>query len=486
MDAPILPGGTGQRHLLIPAMPVPNGPLHLGHVSGPYLRLDMLARHLRRRGDRAAIVCGTDAYDSYLPLRAREEGVSPVDLARRCHARIAESLRALDIAVEALLDPLAPEWAAPYRAAHEEVMRGLRAAGALESVPERLPYSRVRSRFVTGGDLVGRCPACLAPAAGFFCEDCGAHFQPSALLDPRPRWGEEPLASRRITNAFLRVRDPRGLAAQWAGARVPDRFRGIAGRYLDREGPRVRLTGPESWGLPWTAAPEGEARSLFGHGLLFAYCDLCGEAYARRTGSGNPFRTETGVITVNGFGVDNTVSHLVGIQAVALALPDRRPFDRFLINDFYLLEGEKFSTSRGHAVWAADLVERTPVSAAALVRRLRAALRRQEDGLAYATFDPRPVAEEFLRWQEAAEPIRTADQAYWWLKGFALLGEPVMPGLAGEIWRALGGEGAPTYAAALAPTRPLPAPAVTPFAPVERGDLASCLPETVSGAPSEG
>src|SRR5947209_5131772 len=57
-------------YLLIPGIPTPNGPFHLGHIAGPFLRMDALARYRRMRGDRAVVISGTDAFETHVLLKA--------------------------------------------------------------------------------------------------------------------------------------------------------------------------------------------------------------------------------------------------------------------------------------------------------------------------------------------------------------------------------------------------------------------------------
>ncbi|WP_371924820.1 class I tRNA ligase family protein [Pseudomonas sp. R5(2019)] len=50
--------------------PTPNGDLHLGHLSGPFLAADVMQRVLRQRGHDVLFVSYSDDYQSYLPRKA--------------------------------------------------------------------------------------------------------------------------------------------------------------------------------------------------------------------------------------------------------------------------------------------------------------------------------------------------------------------------------------------------------------------------------
>lgn len=205
-----------------------------------------------------------------------------------------------------------------------------------------------------------------------------------------------------------------------------------------------------------------------------------------------------------------------------------KPFDRFVINHFYTLEGRKFSTSLRWAIWVEDLAARTRVPADAVrgfvastnpvagrtdfdrdafcrfvngpyatvrrhvaeaiggplaarvptdetVRAAEAAWRDAQRAMDFATFDPTAMAGIVERWSARFDGARAAGDLYGWTKGFALLAWPLMPALAQTAWRALGLRGEPNAG----DFARLSSPVVTPLAnfdPVTPGDLAAVLP----------
>ncbi|MGE8394139.1 MAG: methionine--tRNA ligase [Pseudomonas sp.] len=483
---------TAKQYLLVPAMPAPNGRLHLGHVAGPYLNLDILARHLRREGHRASIVCASDPFDSYIPLRAQQADVDPASLAQESCAGIINDLAYMNIQVDLFVDPLDPEHREQYLAAHVDLVDRLSAQGQVSCVEEQMPWSTARQTFVSGSFLTGHCPQCDQAISGFFCEDCGAHFEPDQVRAPRARWGEE-VPARALDNLFFQIREPQALLAQLQATQTPDPFIDIARRHLRRLPARVRVTNHAGWGLPYQL--DGQARTLFGHGLLFGAVRFVGDCFARATGlAQNPFDRDSPVITVNGFGIDNSVSHLVSIQAMAMADGLSKPFEHFLINHFYTLEGRKFSTSLGWAVWVEDMARegRVPCDAlryflastspihqrtdftrqdfeqflngryAGLIERVNTALgsaakaaavdapvmaafdaayAEQAQALTFASFDPQAVSRSIAGWEALFASLADDNSRYWWLKGLAVLACPLLPTLAQSIWHRLGQPG---------------------------------------------
>ena len=56
--------------LFIAMPPTPNGGLHLGHVGGPFLKMDIMTRWKRQIGGKALFYSGVDSFDSYVILES--------------------------------------------------------------------------------------------------------------------------------------------------------------------------------------------------------------------------------------------------------------------------------------------------------------------------------------------------------------------------------------------------------------------------------
>ena len=493
--------------LLVPAKPVPNGGLHLGHMSGPYLRLDILKKHLRRSGATVSMVFGTDPFDSFVSLQADRQGIEPRELSMENHARIERDLQSMGVEVDALINPVAPEWSERYTQQHLQIFEQLLRAPSVERRREIFPYSEKHSRYLSGGRILGTCPGCEGEVAGYFCEECCLHLQPSELLGLRTRDGS-PFEWREVESVFLTVPNSEEHLQRLATTTTLPASLEIVRRFLDHSG-RIRLTEPSDWGV--RLGTGCEQTSLFLHGLLFAYCLLCGEEHSRLTGDVNPFKQESDTITVNGFGRDNIVTHMVGIQTAASVLPGYKPFNRFVVNYFLKLKGEKFSTSRRHVVWVSDATSTAssdvlrdflsrfdlshgeadflpqefesfrisrsgielgeivysalrvlpigvPRPASASFRaRFESLLASQEAALSLEAFNPAAAACVVDEWIGSREHIiGKTGETYWWLKGFALLAYPITTTIACLVWEALGAPGDPEVSSFFDQTMPHP------------------------------
>jgi methionyl-tRNA synthetase len=148
------------------------------------------------------------------------------------------------------------------------------------------------------------------------------------------------------------------LVAQWLQAEWPTRVRTVLRQYQNAPLPDYPLAYPTNWGTECTGTLAG-MRVDFPAELGFSY--LYGPAHALRPDAGrlaeyvDAWREIDGVWHFNG--MDNTFYFAVLYPAVLLAAGISRPSDLgATVNELYLLEGRKFSTSRNHALWADEFL----------------------------------------------------------------------------------------------------------------------------------
>ncbi|MFB9240332.1 class I tRNA ligase family protein [Massilia antarctica] len=492
----------GESYLLIPVPPTPNGRLHLGHIAGPYLRMDVLARRLRQHGAQVALYTGTDCHDSYVLWRAEQDDKSPTAVCRGFHAGIAEDLALMRIEVDGFVDTLEGEGRALQEDYARDALERLLASGDAVIRAEQIPFDLSTQEAIVGCWLTGHCPSCGSDCAGYFCEGCGTHFRPEQMVDATPRKAHAKVGLRTVENVFLRIPDSAAHLERLHAMGVAPEVCDVVARFLAVPGNEFRLTVPISWGLAWPADPSGCPRAIFEIlWEMFTY----GHLHARQAGlEAHAWQRDSATKIVVGFGIDNTIPLLVGGVGVLAALPSCKPPAHALTNFFINLEGEKFSTSRKHAIWAADtaraldgnvdalryylctispdhgvtnfsvtqfatVVNHTvaqetmeavraavhqghaaaidkPVSApdAALIARFGTALAAQDANLQPSRVTLAPVVQEIAAWvADTSASAPTGAQAYWWAKAFACLAYPVMPQLACAVWQTLGHKGDP-------------------------------------------
>ncbi|MFI1357764.1 class I tRNA ligase family protein [Streptomyces sp. NPDC020898] len=343
--------------------PTPNGDLHLGHLSGPYLGADVFVRFQRLNGVDAWHLTGSDDFQSYVVDAARREGRTPAETSAHYSAEIAATLKLMDIEPDQYTatnqDPTYPD--------------GLRAffsrlvdSGAVAPKEGDALFDAETGRYLYEVDVHGVCPSCLSAAGGNICEECGEPNHCADLVDPRASQSTAPPVVGTATRFSLSLHNMlrSHLMEHHGSGRVPARLRELAERLSERYALDVALTHPSSWGV--SPAESGTPGQVIWVWPEMAYGFLHGIELLGR-GLGENWRAEspqTDWQLVHFFGYDNSFYHGILYPALyRLAFPSWTPRIDYHVNEFYLLEGEKFSTSRRHAIWGKEILSPETVDA---------------------------------------------------------------------------------------------------------------------------
>jgi methionyl-tRNA synthetase len=513
------------RYLVTAAYHTPNGHLHLGHLAGPFLSGDVLARWLGVLGHDVRRITATDALEPYVLLSAIALGRDPREVAATYYASARDTLRGFDLHQDAFLDLSAEPWATEYRRRSRDLAAHFARRGRLHTRELRLGRSARSGRYLVGPFALGRCPGCGSEAAGTSCEACGLWFTPDKLRGVTPRLAADADPEwQSVPTRFLAAAPEFGV--EEVRRRFPAEFTGLLGDFLAHNGPWLHVSQPLGWGVRWDdpALPAESVHVSYGLGSTVA-ADLISQAYQEITGHGSPFARSGSATTVLTAGYDAALPCMFLLATMDDEL-DRRPFDHHVLNSFVRLNGAKFSTSRGHVITGPDYLSaglptdpfrlygarlRTgdtepnfrPADFAeyatthwhdrlgALLARARDtapdeldantrdavadALRRMARALALPNPDLRAGALVVEDWLAAGESGLAASAPFWWLKALALLAQPYLPRWTESAWQGLGGHGTPTLTGFETPT-PTTVRWPEPLPPVSAARLDDLLP----------
>ena len=372
--------------------PTPNGPLHLGHLSGPFVAADVAARAARGRGARTLTVSGLDAHQNYVLAKAAAQQRPASAVLDEYEGLVREGLRAARVGYDLFFDPRADR---SYRDAVARLLDELIAGKAI--AVEEVTLFRCGGCGVTlhHAYVAGHCPGCGSDASGGTCESCGIFTTAGNLAHPRCAvCGGAPVPfGTRVP--LIRLEAYRAtLTEAWARAVLPSKTRSVIGFYLTAGLPDVPLAYPTDWGIPFAEGQRIDVWAEMGLGML--------AGIARRL---NPdARVQDDYVTAwrqigacwHFLGIDNAFYYAVLFPALfAAAGLEPGWLGGLVVNGFYRLDGLKFSTSRGHAIWAHEfLAEQDP----AVVRLFLLWDRpdRYESGFTHPAYD------QFRDWAQAA------------------------------------------------------------------------------------
>jgi methionyl-tRNA synthetase len=335
--------------------PTPNGDLHLGHLSGPYLGADVFVRFQRLNGVEAWHLTGSDNYQSYVVECARRDGVTPAQAAAHYSAEIAQTLRMMDIP----LDQYTVTNADPtYQEGLRDFFSRLVDSGSVAPAAAPALVDGQTGRYLYEVDVSGGCPSCGSSAGGNICEECGEPNFCHDLVDPVARHSDVAPRVEPVTRFMLPLhRYAREVAAHHHLGRVPVRLRELAQRLFSRAAVDVPITHPSDWGVsPRELDTPDQVIWVWpemSYGFLHGIAEL-GERLGREWRADAP---EQDWKIVHFFGYDNSFYHAILYPVLyKLAFPGWTPDIDYHLNEFLLLDGAKFSTSRRHAIWGKQIL----------------------------------------------------------------------------------------------------------------------------------
>ena len=338
----------------------PNGGLHLGHLSGPYLRADLLARALRTTGHDAVVITGTDDHQSFVATAAHRQDTSPESVADAAGDQIGATLAAVDVELAHFYRPMRDDEL--VQGVHRLFGALLDSAAVTKSVVDT-PWCENCQQSLYQSFATGRCGHCKASSDGEICEACGVPNRARDLTDLTcAQCGAEPVSRPEMGFELDLDQYVAPLTSYYGRAQGGGQSRqladtillgGLAGSY--------RLTRRSRWGL---SVPGGEDDQLV--------IDPWVELVLTQVLNTERFAANGSTANVTVLGFDNTFFYAVLLPAIYLALDLEHLLPQgFVTNRFLHLDGSKFSTSRRHVIWADDLLADMPADLVrvALLRR---------------------------------------------------------------------------------------------------------------------
>ena len=166
-----------KRNILIGgAWPYANNSLHIGHLAA-LLPADVIARYYRGLGDEVVYVSGSDCHGTPITVRAKKEGVKPVDIATKYHEEFVNSFNSLDFSY----DLYTATMALTHKQKVMEYFTKILENGYIYEKEEEQDYCPNCEEFLSDREILGTCPICGGKAMGEQCDECLSPIDPSKL-----------------------------------------------------------------------------------------------------------------------------------------------------------------------------------------------------------------------------------------------------------------------------------------------------------------
>ncbi len=343
--------------------PTPNGDLHVGHLSGPFLAADVFCRFQRMIGNRTVCLSSSDGHQSYVMTTAKRLGCTPHELVDEATSTIVASLRQADIHFDHFTNAVGNQ---QHVAVVQDFFRSLHERGVLVARDHRTLFCGACNQVLFSAFVYGGCPYCGERAAGNLCEACGRVYDPIDLVEPRCTTCDgvpEPIEYRGLFLPLERHREK--LKAFYAGRRTwRAHTRALCDALLARPLVDFPASHPSSWGVP---VPIKGYEDQVINVWIEMYPGYRGTTRAWAEGIQDPGLADRlwagGATLVQFLGYDNSFCN--GVVHAALSLTSAEPSlqpEHVITNEFYLLGESKFSTSRGHVIWGQDILRTVDAS----------------------------------------------------------------------------------------------------------------------------
>ncbi|CQH48918.1 methionine--tRNA ligase [Halobacterium hubeiense] len=345
---------TDEQAVVTAGLPYANGDLHIGHLRS-YVNADAFTRALRKLGQDAIYVSGSDMHGTPIAVNAAEEGVSPEEFALRHHEQYEETFPKFNVDFD------------QYGHTHDDTNTELtkefvRAWEDNDHVYEKeinVAYDPEADQWLPDRYVEGTCPYCGEHARGDECDEgCQRHLEPGEIEDPVSALTGNPAEYRVRDHKFLRLSD------------VQEHLQGFINRL---EGTSNAQNQPREWiegeledfcitrDMDWGIDYPGEGSEDL---VLYVWVDAPIEyvsttkQYSERTGDfdwESVWKDGDGEI-VHVIGRDIIQHHTVYWPAMLEAADYAEP-RAVCATGFVNIDGKGLSTSKNRAIWAEEYLD---------------------------------------------------------------------------------------------------------------------------------
>ena len=334
--------------LVTSALPYANGPIHIGHMI-EYVQTDIWVRFQKLRGHDCIYVCADDAHGTPIMLRAQAEGITPEALIERMHGEHLRDFTDFGVAFDNFYSTHSEE----NRYFAEYIYGQLKAAGHIRTRVIKQAYDPKAEMFLPDRFIKGECPNCGAgDQYGDNCENCGATYDPTELINPVSVVSGEPPVEKDSEQYFFKLEDFEEMLKNWfAAGHVQTEIANKMNEWLDeglkdwdisRNAPYWGFEIPDAPGkyfYVWLDAPIGYMASFKN------WCERNGRDFDHY------WRVDSEAELHHFIGKDIARFHTMFWPAMLHGAGFRKP-SAVYCHGFLTVDGQKMSKSRGTFIMA--------------------------------------------------------------------------------------------------------------------------------------
>ena len=337
------------------AWPYANGSLHIGHIAG-LLPADVIARYYRAKGETVYYVSGSDCHGTPVVIRAKQENKTPKQVSDFYHDEFVNCFNKLGFSYDFYTKTSTVEHKEFVKEFHQKLYLS-------EYIYEKTSpqaFCNKCNSFLTDRFVFGKCPNCLSEARGDQCDSCGYVLEPENLIQPRCAVCGSDITFKDSTHLYIAISKLEKQLKNYINSHKNWRKNAISfsNKYID-EGLQDRaITRNLEWGIDVPKKDYEDKKIYIWAENVLGYLSASKVLADSRNES---FEDIWGENAKHYYvhGKDNIPFHTIILPSLLICngsgyhLPDE-----IISSEYLTLEGSKISTSRNHAIWVKDIIEK--------------------------------------------------------------------------------------------------------------------------------
>ncbi len=182
------------------ALPYVNGDIHVGHLAGYLIPADIFARYARLKGYEVLMVSGADCHGTPITVTADERGISPEEIVNEYFPKLIDLTKFYNLS----FDIFTSTRTSIHKKLSQEIFINLLKNGYIFKEKSYQYFSEKEKKFLPDRYVEGECSFCHSEKQrGDQCESCGRVLNPGELLNPISKLTKSPVILKETEHYFL-------------------------------------------------------------------------------------------------------------------------------------------------------------------------------------------------------------------------------------------------------------------------------------------
>lgn len=339
------------------AWPYSNYYLHVGHLAA-LLPGDILAKYYRQNGDNVIYVSGSDCHGTPITERAKNEGVTPREIANKYHNEFVKNFNELGFEYDKYASTMDSHHVNYVMEAFKQLVNN----GYIYEKEEPQDFCETCNKFLSDREIVGTCPHCGGKSNGDQCDNCGYSLNSNEVLDKHCKACGEHTVTKNNKHLYFKLTAFKDKLQELINKNKKNWRKnaiGEAQKYLDMGLVDRAATRQLEWGVPVPIEGYEDKRIYVWFEAVLGYMSV-GQEVAKAKGINfDEFMSDNNpnLKTYYVHGKDNIPFHTTIYPALLMGLEKKYRLPDYIVSSAYVnLNNEKMSKSKGNLITVNELL----------------------------------------------------------------------------------------------------------------------------------